>query len=186
MQWARASTSPVVSESVAVTDGFPPIVGRDPRILILGSLPSRKSVEKHEYYGHPRNAFWPIMGELFGAEPTLDYETRKSIIASRGVAVWDVLASSVRPGSLDADIDAATAIPNDIDGFLADYPAVRLVCFNGQAAAKLHARLLAKASENRSNTVKYQTLPSTSPAHAAMSFDQKLAHWRIVAEATKQ
>ena len=186
MPSARASTSQAVSESSAVTDGFPPIVGRDPRVLILGSLPSRASVEKHEYYGHSRNAFWPIMGELFGAEPALDYETRTSIIAGRGVAVWDVLASSVRPGSLDADIDVATATPNNVDGFLADYPAVSLVCFNGQAAAKLHARLLARAGENRSNTVEYQTLPSTSPAYAAMSFDEKLAHWRIVAEATQQ
>lgn len=175
-----------MSEDIATTEGFPPIAGAEAMVLILGSLPSRQSIAKNQYYGHPRNAFWGIMGELFGAGPELPYPRRAAVVADRGVAVWDVLAASVRPGSLDADIDEATAVPNDIHRFLAEHPAIGLVCFNGKAAERLFAKLVAPPAENGSNTVEYRTLPSTSPAHAAMSFEEKLDRWRVVAEATNK
>ena len=97
---------------MASSTGFPPIVDPDATVLILGSLPSRKSLEASEYYAHPQNAFWRIMGEFFGAGPDVPYAKRTVLLKRNNIAVWDVLASSDRPGSMDSDIDIATARPN--------------------------------------------------------------------------
>ena len=164
------------------TTGFPPILGEDARVLILGSLPSVMSIRKGEYYGHPQNAFWKIMGELFGAGPDLEYQSRAARLAGHGVAVWDVLAASVRPGSMDADIDPASARPNDFVGLFRDHASIELVCFNGQTAARFYQRLVAPELEKGSNTLHYETLPSTSPAYASKSFADKLEQWRVVRE----
>lgn len=177
--WPVASKQSVT----AVTEGFPPLLGPGARVLVLGTLPSRQSLLKHQYYGHPQNAFWRIMGELFGAGPERTYAERSIRLMGAGVAVWDVLASSVRPGSMDSSIDPATATPNDFRSLFATEPQIRLVCFNGQSAAKLFERLVAPTLEKGSNITEYRTLPSTSPAHAAMSFEQKLHRWEIVADA---
>lgn len=164
----------------SLTTGFPPLLGRRPRVLVLGTLPSQKSLQKQQYYGHPQNAFWPIMGSLFGAGPDLPYAERVAVVTRARVAVWDVLGSSVRPGSMDADIDIGSATPNDFTALLSSNPDIELVCFNGQAAARLFLRLVAPSLETRSNTPDYRTLPSTSPAYASMSFTDKLDRWRIV------
>lgn len=164
------------------TRGFPPILGDRPRVLVLGSLPSVMSLRKNQYYGHPQNAFWRIMSELFGAGPELAYEQRVARLAGNRVAVWDVLAASIRPGSMDADIDPASARANDFARLFREQPCIRLVCFNGQAAAKYYERLVASAIQNDSHGRQYRTLPSTSPAYAAMSFADKLERWRIVSE----
>ena len=140
------------------------------------------SIREGEYYGHPQNAFWSIMGELFRAGPDQDYETRTSRLIQNGVAVWDVLAASVRPGSMDADIDPDTARPNDFAGLFRDNSGIRLVCFNGQAAARFYKRLVAPGLEKGSNTLHYETLPSTSPAYASKSLADKLEQWRVVQE----
>lgn len=169
-------------QSAELTGGFPPILGSGARVLVLGSLPSVKSLEKNQYYGHPRNAFWPIMGELFGAGRELAYAERRKIMVDNGVAIWDVLASSNRPGSMDAAIDEKSATANDFNALLRDHPGIRLICFNGQAAARLFRRLVAPTLENGSTTLDYQTMPSTSPAYAAMRFEEKLARWRLVRE----
>jgi len=168
------------------TTGFPPIVKPDARVLVLGSLPSVKSVEKQQYYGHPQNAFWRVMGELFGASLGLPYADRVEILVQNQVAVWDVLATSVRPGSLDADIDEATARPNDFEQLFREQPGIQLVCFNGKAAARLYDRLVAPILEKGSNTREFKTLPSTSPAHASMTFADKLECWRVVQEAVNK
>ena len=168
------------------TIGFPPIAGPNANVLILGTLPSRKSVELGEYYGHAQNAFWKIMGELFGAHRELPYEQRCEILKASRVAVWDVLASSVRPGSMDADIDASSAKPNDFDRMFEEHRNIQLVCFNGRTAEKLFARHVAPTLENRSNRLHYQALPSTSPAYASMSFEDKLDAWQVVSQATKK
>jgi hypoxanthine-DNA glycosylase len=167
-----------------LTTGFPPVAGPGATVLILGSLPSRKSLELNQYYGHPQNAFWRIMGELFGAGRDIPYDKRTARLVANGVAVWDVLQASVRPGSMDADIDRDAAVPNDFEVFFREHPSVELVCFNGKTAQTLYQRLVAPVIENGSNTRTYQTMPSTSPAFAAMSFDQKLEKWRIVREFT--
>ena len=120
--------------------GFPPILGDRPRVLILGSMPSVASLKKHQYYGKPQNTFWRIMGELFGAGPDLPYEQRTELLAQQGVAVWDVLASCERPGSLDSAIKMQTATANDFAALLLEQP--------GIAHEFLTAKRLKKFSEN--------------------------------------
>ena len=160
--------------------GFAPIAGSGATILVLGSLPSQMSLQKQQYYGNPRNNFWRLMGVLFAAGPELSYAERVARLAACGVAVWDVLQSSVRPGSMDSAIDQTTAVANDFASFFAGQPGIQLVCFNGQKAAQLFARLVATDLDSSCVRLRYQTLPSTSPAHAAMSFEKKLEHWSIL------
>jgi hypoxanthine-DNA glycosylase len=165
---------------VGPTNGFQPIVGPVASTLILGTLPSQQSLLKHQYYGHPRNAFWPIMGELFGAGLDLAYTERAELLTSKGVAVWDVLRCGSRPGSMDAAIDEATAIPNDFASLYAEHPELRLICFNGQAANRLFRKLVSPDIQSSLSAVKFVTMPSTSPAYAAMGFAEKLERWTLV------
>ncbi len=162
------------------SSGFPPIVGARAEVLVLGSLPSQKSIEAVEYYAHPQNAFWRIMGELFGAGLEISYERRTESLKSNRIALWDVLSSSVRPGSMDSDIDDSTAEPNDFSGFFESNTDIRLVCFNGQKAAKMFKDLILDGHPELRPQFRFETLPSTSPAYASMSFEEKLAIWSIV------
>lgn len=158
--------------------GFAPIAGQDAKVLILGTLPGQASLQKGEYYGQPRNAFWRIMGELFGAAPELPYEERKWRIVASKVALWDVCAAAHRPGSLDASIDSASVNANDFEDFLCSHRSVKLICFNGSKAEALYRRMvLPKPSEE---TLRYETLPSTSPANASMPYAEKVRRWSIV------
>lgn len=165
---------------MALSSGFPPVVATDPRVLVLGSLPGRRSIAVREYYAHPQNAFWRIMGRLFGAGPELPYETRTDLLRKNGVALWDVLAGSRRPGSMDSGIDMTTARTNDLATFLGAYGSIRLVCFNGRKAASLFENLVVPDPDELRTDIRYVTLPSTSPAFAAMSFEEKLEKWSIV------
>ena len=160
--------------------GFPPIVNASAKVLILGSLPSVRSIEAFEYYAHPRNAFWRIMGELFGAGPDIPYIRRAELLIRNNVAVWDVLASSVRPGSMDSAIDDSTASPNDFARLFETCPDISLVCFNGQKAAGMFEKLVLGEHDDLRHGMRYETLPSTSPAFASMPFEEKLQEWSIV------
>ncbi len=157
-----------------VAVGFAPVANPDARILILGSLPSERSLAAGEYYAHPQNAFWAIMRELTGAKG--DYGQRCGAVTAAGIAIWDVLQQSVRPGSMDADIRLDTAQANDFERFFAEHAKVERVLFNGKKAEQMFARFV-KTSE-LGKKVSFLCLPSTSPAYAAMSFADKLAHWR--------
>ena len=158
---------------------FQPIVGRRPRILILGSMPGVASLEAVQYYAHPRNAFWPIMGELFGFDPALDYPQRVAEIEKRPLILWDSLQSCYRPGSLDASIEFDSARANDFPGLLAEHRGLRAICFNGATSEKYFRRL---ALPSLANDLDLELLrfPSTSPANAGMNFEQKLAAWRRI------
>lgn len=182
MPWEHHWTSlAAFSEQIMdVTEGFPPILGTDASVLILGTLPSQQSLRKSQYYGHPRNAFWPIMGELFAAGPDLPYCERTQLLLSHGIAVWDVLASGSRPGSMDAAINEKSARPNDFASLHGAHPELRLVCFNGKASARLFRQLVPKRVQESFASVKFVTMPSTSPAFAAMSFADKLQHWSTI------
>ena len=159
--------------------GFPPLVGERPRVLVLGSMPGAASLAALEYYGHPRNAFWPIMGELFGAGPALPYAERTARLGAAGVALWDVLAACRRPGSLDSAIEPDSIELNDIPGLLAAQPGIRHVFCNGTAAATLFRRhVLGRLPR----ALPWTRLPSTSPAHAGRSLADKLAAWRVLAD----
>lgn len=164
---------------MTTTAGFSPIAAPDARLLILGSLPSRLSLANDEYYGNPQNAFWRIMGELFDAGPYLPYELRILQLTNNGIAVWDVLQSSLRPGSMDADIDDASSIANNFSAFFSKHRELNMVCFNGKKAAALYSRLVVPELQGEFNHISYATLPSTSPAYAAMNFAAKLERWSI-------
>ena len=158
--------------------GFSPVIAPDAAILILGSIPSVKSLDKQQYYGHPRNAFWWIMGELFGFDYTIDYELRISQIIKNKIALWDVLQQCERKGSLDSAIIANTVQPNDFIAFFAEYPNIQKVLFNGtKAESEYKKHILANVVEIYPDIL-YHKVPSTSPAMAALSKSAKLAEWR--------
>ena len=153
-------------------------------MLILGTLPGPVSLEKRQYYAQTRNAVWQIMGELGGAVPELTYGERLQMLKVRRVALWDVCRSAYREGALDASIDPASIVPNDLAGFLRTHTSIRLICFNGQTAARLYRQRVLPGLTEALRAIRCETLPSTSPAYAAMRFEQKLASWQIVRRAT--
>ncbi len=173
-----AAASP--ARGPAHDQGFPPIADAQARVLILGSLPGQASLRRQQYYAQPQNAFWKIMGRLFDAGPELPYDARARRLIAQGIALWDVCAAAQRPGSLDASIVHASVVPNAFAAFLASHPRIRLICFNGAKAAELYRRLVLPALPATAQAIDCETLPSTSPAHASMSFEDKLARWSVV------
>ena len=141
-------------------------------MLILGSLPSQRSIAEQQYYAHPQNSFWRIMGELVGAKGS--YAERCAALVEHRVALWDVLEASARPGSMDADIDLGSAQVNDFSYFFEEHAGIRRICFNGRKAAQMFERFAPGAAAARDTVI----LPSTSPAFASMRFEEKLARWR--------
>ncbi|MHB1590463.1 MAG: DNA-deoxyinosine glycosylase, partial [Sulfuricella sp.] len=113
---------------------FPPIADARARVLILGSMPGKLSLQAQQYYAHPRNAFWHILGELVGAHADLTYQTRMRVLKANGIALWDVLKSCTREGSLDSDIDDASIIANDFASFHRAHPDIAYIFFNGAKA----------------------------------------------------
>lgn len=154
----------------SVLHGLPPIVGEAPRVLILGNMPSVMSLASSEYYGNPRNAFWRIMGSLYGFAPDAAYSERVSAVTSHGIAVWDVLRSCRRVGSLDSAVERDSMVPNDFAGFFASHPSLERVVFNGAAAEANYRRLVGEVP------LPYVRMPSTSPAQT-MRFENKLSAW---------
>ena len=160
--------------------GFPPIADAHARVLILGSLPGQVSLQRQQYYAQPHNAFWKIMGRLFGAGPELPYAERARRLVRNGIALCDVCDAAERPGSLDAAIVHSSVVPNDFAAFIESHPDVALICFNGVKAADLYRRRVLSGLPATCRTIHYATLPSTSPAHAAMPFEEKLTRWSAV------
>lgn len=163
-----------------VKTGFKPIVGNKPRILILGSMPSEKSLQQAEYYAHPQNAFWPIMGELFGFDHELGYRQRTGQLTKHHIALWDVIATCRREGSLDTSIDKDSIVANDFTGFFAEHPGIEYVFFNGTRAEQEYKRRVLPVLGEMTTLIKYQRLPSTSPANAGLSRKQKLRAWSVL------
>ena len=163
--------------AMTLIHSFPPVSARDATTLILGSMPGIASLTAGQYYAHPRNQFWPLMGELVGAGPQLSYPQRISALKTARIALWDVMASCVRPGSLDARIDPHSVTANDFAGFLQSHRAITSVFFNGAAA---EGAFLRHVERTLPRALALTRLPSTSPAHAALSFAQKLDAWRAI------
>jgi len=157
--------------------GFAPLARTDARTLILGSMPSVASLDAHQYYAFPRNVFWRIMGDLFHAGPELDYHLRLPILASNHIALWDVIQTCQRPGSLDSAIVSASMISNDFNRFFVRHQHIRQVFFNGQKAATLFKK---EVLPNLQGDFEYLTLPSTSPAHATKNYAAKLEAWAVI------
>lgn len=154
---------------------FPPAAQPDARVLVLGSMPGAASLRAAEYYAHPRNLFWPLMGTLAGAGPDLPYRARIAALNAAGIALWDVLADCERSGSLDSAIRDARR--NDFDAFLAAHPRIGTVLFNG---AKAEAEFLRGGMPlaARGRGLVLRRLPSTSPANASIPAATRLAAWR--------
>ena len=165
--------------------GFPYSADPDARVLILGSMPSRKSLAAGRYYAHPQNGFWPIMGELFGFDPELIYEARLARLRETGIALWDVAHQCLRPGSMDHAINTDSVVANDFAGFFHSHPDIRAIFFNGKKAEELYRKLVLPELSAELQQIDRHLLPSTSPAHAGMRQAEKCAHWRKILQPLK-
>ena len=150
--------------------GLAPVIARHSRLVILGSFPGMASLQVQQYYGHPRNQFWPLLGAIWGLDlVALPYAQRLATLRRRGLGLWDVYASCRRQGSLDTAIEDAEF--NDLAGLTRRAPALQLVAHNGGESARAMKQIQALG-------LPVQRLPSSSPANASWSFERKLAAWR--------
>ena len=152
---------------------FPPIANKNAKILILGTMPGKKSLELQEYYGYKYNVFWKILFNLLNSDFSEDYNTKKKLLIDNNIALWDSLQFCFRKGSADADIK--DEIPNDFETFFKEHPTVTHVYFNGTASMNYYKKYV-----KYSNHLTFYGLPSTSPANARMSFEEKLNKWRVI------
>lgn len=158
----------------AFQNGLPPVVGANPRVLIIGTLPGLESIKLGRYYWYCRNRFWNIMDAICGAGWDIAYEERKQRLQDAGIALWDVCKSCNRKGSADSSIKSEEA--NDIAGFLQQNPSITLIVCNGQKAARLLHRHFPKLPDG----IRVETLISTSPAAAMVSPDEKRKRWEAI------
>jgi TDG/mug DNA glycosylase family protein len=163
-------------------EGFPPIAEPTAKVLVLGTLPGGKSLEKGEYYAQPRNSFWRIMADLFGVAH-LPYADRTQRLRAHGVALWDVCKRAYRPGSLDASIRVGSEEANDFTTFYQEHQLIQMICFNGAKAAAMYKKKVLLELPSEFKEMKRAVLPSTSAANAAMPYEEKLKLWSIVKKA---
>lgn len=157
---------------------FAPIADRHAQVLILGSMPGRASLEAGRYYAHRQNAFWRIVSELLGIDPRAPYARRVRALKAARIAVWDVLQSCAREGSLDASIERDTEVVNDFAAFFRAHGKISRVYFNGAKADATFRRRVLPMLDARA--LRYSRLPSTSPAHASASYARKRRAWRAI------
>jgi TDG/mug DNA glycosylase family protein len=160
----------------ARVQSFAAVLGAGTRILILGSMPGVASLAAQQYYAHPRNQFWSIMGAVCGAGPELPYAQRLQVLQERGLGLWDVLQSCVRRGSLDTAIEHDSAIANELLPLLRQGNIMRLCCNGGAAHAALR-RHFGQPLAREFPRIDIRCLPSTSPANASWSYVRKLQAW---------
>ena len=168
-----------MKKRLPVLFSFPPVVSQNSKVLILGSMPGEVSLKAQQYYAHPRNAFWRVMEELFAAGFSLPYCERLTVLDKAGVALWDSLRACTRPGSLDSAIRNEEA--NDFAKLFEAYPKITHVFFNGAKSEAAFRRHVLPALHDPKHV--FTRLPSTSPAHAGMTFDKKVERWRAVTTA---
>ena len=159
--------------STEVKESFSPVADEHARVLILGTMPGEESLRRQEYYANPRNRFWKLIVAIFNEELPVSYKERKKLLLKHRIAIWDVAEEAEREGSLDSTI--RNERPHDLERFLDKHKRVVLVCFNGQKAAALHDKYF-----SRRQGVRYKTLPSTSPANAAIGWRELLNSWSLV------
>jgi double-stranded uracil-DNA glycosylase len=162
--------------SEALAYSFEPVAQADARILILGSMPGRDSLRAAQYYAHPRNTFWRIMADILHFDAGVPYQNRTAALSAARIALWDVLHSCRRPGSLDSSIEANTVVVNDFQSFFLRYAGINAVIFNGSKAEHYYVRRVLPHLD--ANPPLYFRAPSTSPAHASLSYARKLEIWR--------
>ncbi|MFU8878416.1 MAG: DNA-deoxyinosine glycosylase, partial [Wenzhouxiangellaceae bacterium] len=158
--------------------GLAPVVSPHARVLLLGSMPGARSLTEQRYYAHPRNAFWKVAEALFGVPSEAPYEERLAGLRESGVALWDVIGSCRRPGSLDQAIEAGSIVVNDFAGLFRACPGIRRIGFNGAMAERCWHRHVRGSLPEAYAAIECVRLPSTSPAHAALSLHDKIRAWR--------
>jgi hypoxanthine-DNA glycosylase len=160
--------------TAAVLEGLPAVIDQRTRLVVLGSFPGVASLQAAQYYGHPRNHFWPILSALFGVDfLSLQYAQRLTVMLDHGVGLWDVYAACIRAGSLDSAI--REPVLNDLASLKLRAPHLQAVAHNGGESAR------SKRITQALGVAAYQ-LPSTSPANASWSYTRKLAAWQAVFE----
>lgn len=163
---------------MAEIHSFAPIADENSETLILGSMPGCASLNANQYYAHKRNAFWRIMSALLKFDANLSYDARTRALKSSRIALWDVILSCKRKGSLDTSIEPNTLVPNDFPGFFQAHQKITRVFFNGSKAEICFKQYVLKMHDYAG--ISFTRLPSTSPAHAAVSFERKLNAWRLI------
>jgi len=157
---------------------FPPIADAKARVLILGSMPGKASLAAGQYYAHAQNLFWTILAEVTGAAASLPYAARARALKAQGIALWDVLASCAREGSLDSAIDDASISANDFAWFYRAHPQITHVFFNGAKAEACYRKHVLPLLADGLGPAATMRLPSTSPANASMSRAHKQRVWK--------
>ena len=155
-----------------IKSSFQPVIPTSAKLLILGSLPGDKSLLANQYYAHPQNRFWKLLFTLFDKEYTINYAERLAFLHEHQIALWDVCASAIRPGSMDHAIEEE--IPNPINKLIVEQQ-ITSVFFNGQKASKLYTKFFPALP-----SVAYTTLPSTSPANASFTLEKLLREWEVI------
>jgi hypoxanthine-DNA glycosylase len=155
---------------------FEPIEDKHARLLILGSMPGQASLVANQYYAHPHNAFWPIISELLGLQKNAPYALKVQALKASRIALWDVLQSCTREGSLDTHIETSSEKTNNFQSFFKTHPSIQHVFFNGSKAENTFKRHVLESLGPL--PLSFVRLPSTSPAHASRSYVQKFEMWR--------
>lgn len=160
-------------------EGLAPVIANTSRVLILGSLPGDRSLHMQQYYAHPRNHFWEILGAVFGCTLQSSYEEKINFVLARGLALWDVFKAADRKGSLDANI--TKAIPNEFGELLTTYPNIRVIALNGGKAAA-HFRSVHKRDPSVFAGRQCIELPSSSgvPGKNVLSLQEKIKRWAAI------
>jgi hypoxanthine-DNA glycosylase len=159
-------------------NSFKPIVDKQCKILILGTMPGKESLRKHEYYGHPMNKFWNILFDLLGEKPSDNYTDKINLLLKNHIALWDVLECCERESSSDSDI--RNPIINNFDSFFKAYPGINHVFFNGKYAESQFRKYM-KGRDSLAR-LHCKILPSTSPANNTITFQRKLDMWKAILE----
>lgn len=161
---------------------FPPVANNEAKILIVGSMPGEESLRLQQYYAHPRNAFWYIITQLLNCNDEISYEQKIQLLKQSNIALWDVLMSCERVGSLDASIRNASIIINDFATFYATHPKIKAIYFNGTKAEQEYKKRVLPTLAPHLQQIDNYRLPSTSPAMARLTKEEKLQHWSIITQ----
>jgi TDG/mug DNA glycosylase family protein len=166
--------------SLLQKEGFAPIIDETSRVLVLGTLPSEESLRRQEYYGHPRNQFWPILADIYHVPLAGTYSGRIALLRQKQLALWDVLQHGERQGSLDQAI--RNAVPNDFRGLFKTYRNLLAIVFNGRKAHELFEhKVLKQLALDGGDPLPRLLMPSTSPA-ATMPLPEKIKRWSQIVE----
>jgi len=161
--------------SDGVIKSLEPIVTQHTKVLVLGTMPGAESLRQQAYYSHPRNLFWKLIADVTKQEIPSTYDERKSFLLKNNIGLWDICQSCIREGSLDENISKES--PSDLKNLLSEYPNIKCLAFNGQKAHKLYSKHFGTLP-----SVQVLSLPSSSPANAGISWEDKAESWNMINE----